>query len=88
MKHCDLFGPFLPFCTPVLIGPQVVPLVSFNRFSVGSEIKTEKRQPSPASFRPFKCAKYQMDCSLNYENQTEERGDPVQIFATGVLIFS
>lgn len=29
-----------------------------------------------------------MDCSLNYENQTEEPGDPVQIFATGVLIFS
>lgn len=31
----------LPFCTPVLIGPQVVPLPSFNRFSVGSEIKTQ-----------------------------------------------
>lgn len=30
----------LPFCTPVLIGPQVVPLPSFNKFSVGSEIKT------------------------------------------------
>lgn len=29
----------LPFCTPVLIGPHDVPLLSFNRFSVGSEIK-------------------------------------------------
>lgn len=33
----------LPFCTPVLIGPQVVPLPSFNRFSVGSEIKTQSQ---------------------------------------------
>lgn len=39
--HILLDASFLPFCTPVLIGPQVVPLPSFNKFSVGSEIKRQ-----------------------------------------------
>ena len=32
----------LPFCTPVLIGAQGVPLLSFNRFSVGSKRKNKQ----------------------------------------------
>lgn len=33
----------LPFCTPVFIGPHVVALLSFNRFSVGSKIRADTR---------------------------------------------
>lgn len=41
MACCDVSG-ILPFCTPVLIGPHDAPLLSFNRFSVGSEKKDNK----------------------------------------------
>lgn len=37
----------LPFCTPVLIGPQVVPFPSFNRLSAGSEIKSHRLRSAP-----------------------------------------
>lgn len=63
--------PFLPFCTPVFIGPQVVALLSFSKFSVGSETKTEKCQSQQLITSIFYMRKYHLDCSMNNGNVKE-----------------